>query len=142
MYGSDSYLKHIAHITVLLEHVIMYLMYIQSIKNGTTPRQAKYLNKHVKRAIILLLSIICTECISIVGGNIFFIMQNVTISRKMAHFSYHDRAIIFQHHVLLEMLTYMSRLMLCRILRKLFFIFVHLPGVTTCIFLQLKYYCL
>ena len=111
MYGSDSYLKHIAHITVLLEHVIMYLMYIQSIKNGTTPRQAKYLNKHVKRAIILLLSIICTDCISIVGGNIFFIMQNEMISRKMAHFSYHDRAIIFQHHVLLEMLTYMSRLM-------------------------------
>ena len=111
MYGSDSYLKHIAHITVLLEHVIMYLMYIQSIKNGTTPRQAKYLNKHVKRAIILLLSIICTECISIVGGNIFFIMQKTEmISRKMAHFSYHDRAIIFQHHVLLEMLTYMSRL--------------------------------
>lgn len=131
MYGSDSYLKHIAHITVLLEHVIMYLMYIQSIKNGTTPRQAKYLNKHVKRAIILLLSIICTECISIVGGNIFFIMRKTEmISRKMAHFSYHDRAIIFQHHVLLEMLTYMSRLMLCRILRN------------TCIFLQLKYYCL
>ena len=102
MYGSDSYLKHIAHITVLLEHVIMYLMYIQSIKNGTTPRQAKYLNKHVKRAIILLLSIICTECISIVGGNIFFFMQNEMISRKMAHFSYHDQAIIFQHQVLLK----------------------------------------
>ena len=131
MYGSDSYLKHIAHITVLLEHVIMYLMYIQSIKNGTTPRQAKYLNKHVKRAIILLLSIICTECISIVGGNIFFIMRkNEMISRKMAHFSYHDRAIIFLHHVLLLMLTYMSRLMLCRILRN------------ACMFLQLKYYCL
>ena len=103
MYGSDSYLKHIAHITVLLEHVIMYLMYIQSIKNGPTPRQAKYLNKHVKRAIILLLSIICTECISIVGGNIFLIMRIAEmISRKMAHFSYHDRAIIFQHQVLLK----------------------------------------